>query len=324
MSVGASRLATLVALGVAFALASAPWSLAQQDASAEELQAIEARARIVPRTALFGDTVSAIVDVTLDRQRVDPDSVRVAAEFAPWELAGAPERVRRDAGPATYLRTTYRIRCLTGACIPNNQSMATAFGPARVSYAPTGESAARETVDVAWPLALVYSRFAVSIQEGSRGPASPWRADLVSMPAVSYRVAPGLLVGGLLAVAGLLAAAGLVLAYAARPRRAPVVEREPEPEPEPALSPLEQALVLLEDPARANGAADQRRALELVAEELEERGEREIARTARTLAWSEDVPPVAETTVLATRVRDAIVDIGDEDGVEGSGDAPLD
>ena len=39
--------------------------------------------------------------------------------------------------------------------------------------------------------------------------------------------------------------------------------------PERVLSPLEQALALLEEAVRVNGAADQRRALELVAEELE-------------------------------------------------------
>ena len=326
MSVRPARLAMLLALGAAaLALAAASAALAQQDVPGDELPAIEATARIVPRTALFGDTISAIVDVTLDRERVDPASVRVAAEFTPWELVGPPERSRRDAGTATYLRTTYRIRCLTGACLPNADSTATDFEPARVTYSRTGKDASPRRLAVEWPLALVYSRFAVSIQEGSRGPASPWRADLVSMPAVSYRMAPGLMLAGLLAAAGLLAVTGVALAYAARPRRAPVVEPEPEPVPEPVLGPLELALALLEDPVRANGAADQRRALELVAEELEERGEREIARTARTLAWSEDVPPVTETTGLAARVREAIEVPEEEDEavavVEGEGDA---
>ena len=89
-------------------------------------------------------------------------------------------------------------------------------------------------------------------------------------------------------------------------------EPEPEPEPElppaPPLSPLEQALILLEQSIRVDGAADQRRALELVAEELElaDWGDRDLARTARALAWSEGVPPANETTRLAARVRTAL------------------
>jgi hypothetical protein len=91
------------------------------------------------------------------------------------------------------------------------------------------------------------------------------------------------------------------------------VEPEPEPVPERVLSPLEQALALLDEAVRVNGAADQRRALELVAEELElaEWGDRDLARTARALAWSEDVPQVEETSALAARVRSVLVDIGD-------------
>jgi len=114
----------------------------------------------------------------------------------------------------------------------------------------------------------------------------------------------------LLLGAALLACAGVVLAVSAWPRRqpAPAPEPEPEPEPEPALSPLEQALALLERSIRVDGAAAQRRALELVAEELElsEWGDPQLAGTARALAWSEDVPPVAETSRLAARVRSAL------------------
>ena len=61
--------------------------------------------------------MQALVDVTLDRDAVDPDSVRVAAEFSPGRSSG-PRRVRRDAGATTHLRTTYVLRCLTGACVP--------------------------------------------------------------------------------------------------------------------------------------------------------------------------------------------------------------
>jgi hypothetical protein len=72
------------------------------------------------------------------------------------------------------------------------------------------------------------------------------------------------------------------------------------------LTPLEQALAVLEDPAAANGAADRRRALELVAAELAGRGNDDLAYAARRLAWSRQVPAVASTTPLAEQARPAL------------------
>jgi hypothetical protein len=69
------------------------------------------------------------------------------------------------------------------------------------------------------------------------------------------------------------------------------------------LPPLEHALVLLEAEVPANGAADRRKALELVAEAMEERDDRRLARRARGMAWSEDVPVPGETKGLAAEVR---------------------
>jgi hypothetical protein len=117
-----------------------------------------------------------------------------------------------------------------------------------------------------------------------------------------------------LVLAVLLAAGGAALAYVALPRRAPP-EPEPEPEPEPVivLTPLEQALELLEDASRADGVEDRRRALELVAEVLD-LDHPELARSARTLAWSEDDPEVEQTSGLATRVRGTIDAHGNGNG----------
>ena len=133
---------------------------------------------------------------------------------------------------------------------------------------------------------------------------SPWRGEVASVPEPSYRASPSparrLLLGG----AGLLALLGGGLVYAGWPRREPEPEPEPIVMPEFSLTPLEQALVLLEDAARANGAADQRRSLELVAEVLGERGDADgLAPAARELAWSPTPPPLEATKGLAVRVR---------------------
>ena len=73
--------------------------------------------KLSPEIVFFGDTVNAIVDVTVDRSRWDPGSVRVGAQFSPWEVIGSPTREQRDAGPFGHVRTTYVLRCMASPCI---------------------------------------------------------------------------------------------------------------------------------------------------------------------------------------------------------------
>jgi hypothetical protein len=278
---------------------------------------IEARSALTSQIVLFGDTVTADVDVVLDRDRVDPDSVRLGVDFSPWEVVGTPRRSRRDAGSMTHLRTTYVLRCLTSPCVPSGQVAPIRFGPARVAYEgaedrPAGASggpaagAPGESFRVPWPVLTLYSRFASGSFDGRETLLAPWRADLVTLPAASYRVAPGLAVALLGGLGLLFACLGAALVYRAWPRREYVPPPEPVAPPPPELSPLEQALVLLEDAARADGVEDRRRALELVSLALDEHGDEGLARSARILAWSESVPEVDDTTGLAVRVRAAL------------------
>jgi hypothetical protein len=174
------------------------------------------------------------------------------------------------------------------------------------------------------PAVRVYPRLTDVVPGDDSRPSVPWQADLVSLPAPSFRVAPSMLVL-LLLLGALGATAGAVaLGYAAWPpaAAAPPPEPAPLPPPAPALSPLEQALVLLENAVRVDGAADQRRALELVAEELERAawGDPKLAQAARALAWSEGVPPVRQTTELAARVR-SVLDETYETHRNGDGNA---
>jgi len=272
-------------------------------------EGIVAHGSVVPRLTFFGDSIRAQVDVLLDRRKVDPGSVRVSTEFLPWEIVGSQGRTRRDAGSNTYLRTTFTLRCTSSPCVPANDASALEFTAGRLSYARPGAAAGqRRSIPIDWPVLLVYSRFAaVNLDAPASSSVLPWRADLESFPAASYRISPAMLLPVLLVLAGLLAVAGAVLAFVAIPRRheAPEPEPEPEPEPLPTLTPLEQALELLEDASRADGVEDRRRALELVAEVLDIEHP-DLARAARTLAWSEDDPVVEQTSGLATRVRTTI------------------
>ena len=91
--------------------------------------------------------------------------------------------------------------------------------------------------------------------------------------------------------------------YLARLSRARATS-EPEAPPPRVLSLLEQALALLEDAARADGAEDRRRALGARRRGGAGRARRsDLARSARMLAWSEREPVAEETTGLAQRVR---------------------
>jgi hypothetical protein len=268
---------------------------------------LRAEGTISPRIAVFGDTIRAQVDVTFDRRRVDPSSVRVQAGFNAWRRVGQDQLVRSDAGNTSYLRALFVLRCLKLPCTPGRDTIVFDFDPARVEFEDrVGGKSEQKSVPVSWPQVTIHTR----IRPGElTARASPYRADLATVPKPSYRTSPGRLLALLIALCVALALAGIALAYFGWPRRAPAAEPEPEPESagDPTLSPLEQALELLENAASANGAADQRRSLELVAEVLADRGEDDgLVRTARELAWSPTPPPVAATKGLATRVRAAL------------------
>ena len=266
---------------------------------------LDARGTFTPSNALFGDTVLATVEVTLDRERVDPGSVSVRTDFSPWQAVVPPRAERQDAGTTTYLRSTYVLRCLDRSCAPaSEEDVVQKFVPARVTYvarAAKGASTGPSTFRMDWPVLVVGSRYTASAGAAPPG-SSRWRIDLLSLPAVSYDVRPNVLVALLLAAAVLLAIVGVRLAYLAFPRKPAPVPAEPA---EPVLTPLDRALALLEDPARVNGAGDQRRALEFVALELVSRGDLGLAQAARALAWSQPVPEVEKTSGLAARVRSA-------------------
>jgi hypothetical protein len=278
---------------------------------ADPAPAIQARAVLSPRPAAFGDTVTARVDVTLDRRRIDAGSVRIATDFAPWAPTAEPERARREGETTTHIRSTWTLRCLTSACLPPGQPLRIPLEPATVTYDTLGPQAASgRRLTAEWPVLVVHTRLETDpfapAAAGTSPFETPWRADMISMPPVSYRVDPETARIPLFGAAGAFALLGLALAYVARPRRRPKPVPVPEEPPPRVLSPLEQALAVLEDAVAPNGAADRRRALELVAAELAGRGSHDLAQVARTLAWSRQSPALERTTPLAEEARPAL------------------
>jgi len=255
-----------------------------------------------PRAVLFGDTLTATVDVTVDKTVVDPNEVEVKADFGNWKPVAQVRASREDSGDAAYLRTTYVLRCLTRLCVPARDTEEIEFEPAEVSYgALVGEGSQRLKVDAEWPMLTVHTRAGTDTDDRRDVLAAPWRADLLKLPVFSYRISPGMLLALLVAGGIALFVVAGILVYRAIPDRKP--PPEPEPEPVPVATLLEQALAFLEAPATTNGAPERRRALELVADEVESWGDTTLATTARSLAWSEHAPESATTKAFAAELR---------------------
>jgi hypothetical protein len=302
----------LIALGVvaaavvgALAIVFLSWDRGgtEEEAAARGDDPIAVTGTFAPRAVLFGDTVTARVDVVVDKTVVDPDDVEVTSAFGNWKPVAEPRASREDSGDTAYLRTTYVLRCLTRLCVPARDTEEIEFEPGEVSYgALVGEGDQRLTVDVEWPMLVVHTRAGTDTDDRRDVLAAPWRADLVTLPLFSYRISPGLLLALLLLGGIALFAVAGILVYRAIPDRKP--PPEPEPEPVPVATLLEQALAFLEAPASTNGAPERRRALELVADEVESWGDTALATTARSLAWSEHAPESETTKAFAAELRD--------------------
>ena len=270
--------------------------------------AIQARSAILPGVVLFGDTLTARLDVVIDRSKVDPGSVRVHAGFAPWQAAAPPKQVRRDgSASSTYIGKTYVLRCLQADCTAQNDTFVEDFDKARVTYVT--RDGTHRVLQVKWPQLVVDSRYAQKTLSAQGAPVAPWKAALFSLPPATYSISPTLLfalllTGGLV----LLFATGGLVYLAWRPAAVQATPAPPPPPRAPVLPPLERALLLLELSEREDGAGDQRRALERVADELARRGELELARKARALAWSEQAPGTEQTMEFAASARSKVTE----------------
>jgi hypothetical protein len=256
---------------------------------------ISVRPSLDPRVHLFGDPVTAHLDLRFDKRRVDPNRVFVDTVFRPYEQIGPERRTRRDVGDTVFLRFSYPLQCLTRACGPGAARRQIRMPPIRVQYF-LSDVRARSTATAEWPAVDVASRLgSFDIQEAR------WRADL-DPPAVSYRVSPGWLAAALGGTALLLALGACLLGWRLLERRP---EEEAEAVPIESRPPLERALEHV-GLVSANGASpERRRALERLARELERVEQPGLAARARRLAWARGNPESGEVEELASDVREA-------------------
>ncbi len=237
------------------------------------------RASIQPAVHLFGQAVIAELVVVANKAIVDPDTVRVRPDFAPYAPAGEPQVERTETATSARFRYRFTLRCLDEDCAPETARQVVDFPGTAVFYRFRSTSGPG-TALVDWPPFEVSARV-------PRDALSPerWRADVTSLPAVSYERSPGTTAVVLLASSIILALSGVGLVWwLARPEaRADLAADEL---PEVRASVLERALQLAREASLDGDSPERRKAFERVARELGARGRVDLAERARALAWA--------------------------------------
>lgn len=244
---------------------------------------------VSPQDPQFGDTVTATVDVAVDGRRVDPDSVRVQSDFAPYEVVSSGRRVRRT-GDVSTIRFVYRLQCLELACTPRGDRTTVRFAALRMVYDTQGRSGALRS---GWPALRVHSRVTAA---DLRRPF--FRAGPPQVSATDYRLPPRPTGWALLALALLLAAGGVgVVAWSELHGRR-----------RPRSSSTQTLETILRELAAASSNGDsgrRRRTLERLAQELAPLDE-PLSEESRVLAWAPQDPGPEAIADLTTRVRTAL------------------
>jgi hypothetical protein len=276
-------------------------------------QVLAAAAKIEPQSLLFGDPVHIRIDAVVDRRQLEPTRIHLDANWAPYQPVAPMLRKRTDVGPYTRLRWTIDLHCVIVDCVPQAGSIARQVFPSTtVKYSGLAKDGTTPSpVTITWPQISAVSRLDPVDMERRAivqriGPAGqvrailpPWRVNTDNLDPVSYAISPGTVFWGALGLAFMLVlGAGFLLrpylpGFGWLPRRSQELSR------------LELALEAVER-ARGGETAEERKALELLADELRKTGSGGLAWTATELAWSPSEPPPDQTVALTENVRRAL------------------
>jgi hypothetical protein len=304
-----TRFRPVIGLALVAAAAAVVIVLLSRDSSSRHVglpigsEGMSARTSISPRAQLFGEDVVARLELLIDRDVIDPDTISIETNFKPYRATAKPRLERTDQERMTRLRYTMPLECLEDACAPRSDRKEVRFPPARV------RSKGRVLQRPTWPQLTIGSRlqnptvdesdvFNQRTREQTSG--LDWRAE-VRVAAPTWRIGPTLATVLIVAFAMALLAASFFLLTIAYPGLARRLWRRPR-----RLSPLERALVVLQHASERGEETEHRVALDDLATELRELGARELAGTAYALAWDEPPPAADRTAGLSESVRELI------------------
>lgn len=289
-----AALAAIVVLVVALAGVLA-WRVFETGQDSSLAEPIAVNPTLAPQQHLFGDPIRARVDVLLDANRVDPDTVKVRMSFAPYRPLQPPRRSQSSSGSITRLRFDYRLACLGFRCLPRRQQQRIELRNGRVEYRRR-DGTGVQAKELDWPLLNVSGRISAT---------RLWEAQLRSeyreLGPPTYRVSPRLVEVVALALAVIFGAGALLLILRQLPL-ARIAERLGL-KPVDRRGPLERALARVQETATSERPDEGRRALERLARELRRARSPELAGAASQLAWSREFPADGRLTALAGRVE---------------------
>jgi hypothetical protein len=293
---GAALVVLLV--GIAALLAWRAWSEGGGPGLGEE--PIVGSSFLEPEQHLFGDAVRARIDLVVDGDRVDPDSVELGANFEPYRELRPVQVTRSESGSLTKLRYDYLLGCLVARCLPPGAREMELAGVA-VNYLRRG-AADPDAATIQWPRLRMAGRIDPNQLENAA-----LRAELRNLPPPSYRVSPRTveLVALLLAALFAVAAAVLILRLLPLDRLA----RRLGGRWVDKRTPLEQALALVQESSASGSTEEGRRALERLAVELRRSQNPALAQDASRLAWSRRTPQGA-----GVQLSDDVQRVISEDG----------
>jgi hypothetical protein len=248
---------------------------------------------VKPSAYLFGQRLTARLDIVYDTDRIVPGSLKVQPDFAPYRILERTS-ARQKIGHNVRLRYEYVLDCLTQRCLPPAGGYLN-FRPVELAYqrhdAPNPGSSQAE-----WPDVRVASRIGTS---GGFG-GLRFSADVRQLPPPSYRVDPGLLKAVGYSLALLFAAFGLLVL--ARALDLPDLVAAELARRRARLSALHRALALVRS---ARDYRERRRALDRLAAELRY-AEPELAVRATGLAWRKTAPSDPAVEPFSDEVEDLI------------------
>jgi hypothetical protein len=279
---------TLLVGAAAAAAAVAAVLLLARGGSAPAIAAtapIAVRATFDRAVVEFGDPFTAQVVVTLDRNAVRPQTLKITNDVAPLTALAAPVTVRTVTGGLETVSITQQVACFTDPCLAPTITLP------KVHASATSASGVVSTRTTAWRRLQMRSR----VTSADLAASTPRFAADTSPGPPAYRVAPATATRVLEIVAALGAAGAVALlaleasAFSRRRRRAVTGDE------------LARALRLARE-AEGRPTPDRRRALALLARLLRSR-DGALGSAASDLAWSEPAPEPPAVEELVARVE---------------------